>query len=176
MLGLCSKRCRERVSIHIPQDLDEAIVDLGSADALLGMRLHSCILAARLGIPFTAVSYDRKVDEFLASFRDQSSVHCVSDFGPQCWRSLKAQIPDAESRPQRHAELLTVLEEQARQNFLSLPGSIGTQVGCRIRAQGLFCLLLLLTVGGLAFLGWRVRSWCRAVGNHMSCLLLRETL
>ena len=38
-------------------------------DVLVGVRLHSLIYAAVMGVPMIGVSYDPKVDSFLASIR-----------------------------------------------------------------------------------------------------------
>ncbi|MGZ8475487.1 MAG: polysaccharide pyruvyl transferase CsaB [Candidatus Limnocylindria bacterium] len=48
-------------------DLDELMGHIGSAELVIGMRLHALILAATAGVPFVAVSYDPKVDAFAAS-------------------------------------------------------------------------------------------------------------
>ncbi len=50
-------------------DLDELMGRIGSAELVIGMRLHALILAAVAGVPFVAVSYDPKVDAFAAALR-----------------------------------------------------------------------------------------------------------
>lgn len=48
-------------------DLEELMGHIGSAELVIGMRLHALILAAAAGVPFVAVSYDPKVDVFAAA-------------------------------------------------------------------------------------------------------------
>ncbi|MEP7081614.1 MAG: polysaccharide pyruvyl transferase CsaB [Chloroflexota bacterium] len=50
-------------------DLEALMGHIGSAELVIGMRLHALILAATAGVPFVAVSYDPKVDAFAAAVR-----------------------------------------------------------------------------------------------------------
>lgn len=43
----------------------EIISFIGHMDFILGMRLHSIIIAAVLGVPFVGISYDPKIDRFI---------------------------------------------------------------------------------------------------------------
>lgn len=46
-------------------NFQEIISFIGHMDFVLGMRLHSIIIAAVLGVPFVGVSYDPKIDRFI---------------------------------------------------------------------------------------------------------------
>lgn len=48
---------------------EETLSIIGCMDVLVGVRLHSLIYAAVMGVPMIGVSYDPKVDSFLASIR-----------------------------------------------------------------------------------------------------------
>lgn len=56
---------RDKISIHIPADLNDAMEEVKAADFVLSMRLHGCVFAAAMGTPFFAVPYDPKVSEFM---------------------------------------------------------------------------------------------------------------
>ena len=58
---------------------EETLSIIGCMDVLVGVRLHSLIYAAVMGVPMIGVSYDPKVDSFLASI-DQPTHFTVSDF------------------------------------------------------------------------------------------------
>ena len=48
---------------------EETLSIIGCMDVLVGVRLHSLIYAAVMGVPMIGVSYDPKVDSFLSSIR-----------------------------------------------------------------------------------------------------------
>lgn len=54
-----------------PLSVEDAYAIFSEADFVIGMRLHSVVLAARYGIPFVALSYDEKV----SSFVDELGMH-----------------------------------------------------------------------------------------------------
>ena len=58
---------------------EETLSIIGCMDVLVGVRLHSLIYAAVMGVPMLGVSYDPKVDSFLSSI-DQPTCFTVEDF------------------------------------------------------------------------------------------------
>jgi len=52
---------------------EETLSIIGSMDVMVGVRLHSLIYAAVMGVPMIGVSYDPKVDSFLASIQRPTS-------------------------------------------------------------------------------------------------------
>ena len=58
---------------------EETLSIIGCMDVLVGIRLHSLIYAAVMGVPMIGVSYDPKVDSFLASI-DRPTLCDVADF------------------------------------------------------------------------------------------------
>lgn len=58
---------------------EETLSIIGCMDVLVGVRLHSLIYAAVMGVPMIGVSYDPKVDSFLASI-DRPTLCDVKDF------------------------------------------------------------------------------------------------
>lgn len=58
---------------------EEMLSIIGSMDILVGVRLHSLIYAAVMGVPMLGISYDPKIDSFLASI-DRPTLSDVEDF------------------------------------------------------------------------------------------------
>lgn len=58
---------------------EETLSIIGCMDVLVGVRLHSLIYAAVMGVPMIGVSYDPKVDSFLASI-EQPTPFTTDDF------------------------------------------------------------------------------------------------
>ncbi|MFC1745590.1 DUF5693 family protein [Candidatus Riflebacteria bacterium] len=73
----------EVVSYHEGEE-KEFLAQFGEASYLIGMRLHSLILAMQMGIPFIALSYDEKIDGIL------------QDHGYDLFYDLKGGIPKIE--------------------------------------------------------------------------------
>ena len=69
------------------------IEDLKQSDYLIGMRLHSLIFATQLGIPFVAVSYASKINNYLDDIGLSNFVVGVNNYKalPQKIKQLKAQ-------------------------------------------------------------------------------------
>ena len=55
---------------------------LKRCDVMVGMRLHSLLLAVDAGLPFAAVSYAPKVTEFVRAVRMTEHLHAVDDLDP----------------------------------------------------------------------------------------------
>ena len=58
---------------------EETLSIIGCMDVLVGVRLHSLIYAAVMGVPMIGVSYDPKVDSFLSSIQ-QPTLCSVEEF------------------------------------------------------------------------------------------------
>lgn len=53
------------VLVNEKMNFHEIISFIGNMDFVIGMRLHSIIIAAVMGVPFVGVSYDPKIDRFI---------------------------------------------------------------------------------------------------------------
>jgi len=81
-------------------DVEEVFVLTGKMDLVIGMRLHALIMAMAQGIPTVALSYDPKVDAFMASIEND---HCfnVEEFTPQ---QVAKSVMDQISNMKKEAE------------------------------------------------------------------------
>ena len=62
MSALLGKRGFRALPIKEVENVDEALLAYANMDLLLGMRMHSNILAALSGTPFVAISYEHKTE------------------------------------------------------------------------------------------------------------------
>ncbi|RIZ72123.1 MAG: hypothetical protein D0530_00460 [Methylococcales bacterium] len=96
---------------------DESKKALSEADAFVGMRLHACILAVSLGIPTVAISYDRKVENFMsgvgltsctlrlenaASNLNIENIHTKHLYFAQAWPTISANIDSIHQEMKSH--------------------------------------------------------------------------
>ena len=97
-------------------------------DVLVGVRLHSLIYAAVMGVPMIGVSYDPKVDSFLASI-ERPTHFTVENFTLEGFQSAFAEtMEDREkicdttarcleglvSKLDRNEEFIRMLMEQSK--------------------------------------------------------------
>lgn len=69
---------------------EETLSIIGCMDVLVGVRLHSLIYAAVMGVPMIGVSYDPKVDSFLASI-ERPTHFTVENFTLEGFQSAFAE-------------------------------------------------------------------------------------
>lgn len=87
---------------------EETLSIIGCMDVLVGVRLHSLIYAAVMGVPMIGVSYDPKVDSFLSSI-DRPTLCDVKDF--TCEKFQAAFRETLDSREAIRAATARRLEE-----------------------------------------------------------------
>lgn len=68
--------------IDKPINFKEIMSIIGNVELVLGMRLHSIILAAVMSVPFVGVSYDPKIERFIERLEMYSAGH-IKDIDPQ---------------------------------------------------------------------------------------------
>ncbi len=54
----------DALALPRPASVGEALRLFGSSTLVVGLRLHSLVLAARVGTPFTSINYDLKIEGF----------------------------------------------------------------------------------------------------------------
>ncbi len=91
---------------------EELMSIIGGLDLLVGMRLHALIFAALSHIPMIGISYDPKIDNFLASI-GQEALFPVEKFDAD--RLLRVSREILQGNERAHPEKVEALQEKARE-------------------------------------------------------------
>ncbi|HVI48416.1 MAG TPA: polysaccharide pyruvyl transferase family protein [Chitinophaga sp.] len=121
------ERYRDKISIHVPADLDDALQEVRHADFLLSMRLHGCVFAAAMGISFVAVPYDHKVSEFMRRLSLEDRIVPMDKLSP----AYADRILECLQQPDFKAPWKEAFDKQqqlSRSNFTCIPELLETNV------------------------------------------------
>ena len=95
---------------------EETLSIIGCMDVLVGVRLHSLIYAAVMGVPMIGISYDPKVDSFLSSI-EQSALCDVRDFSCEKFKeAFRKAVENRDHICQTTEECLSALIKKLDQN------------------------------------------------------------
>ncbi|MNR26487.1 Polysaccharide pyruvyl transferase [compost metagenome] len=90
------------------------LAEVSRCQALIGMRLHSLIYAASQRVPLLGISYDPKIDHFLARL-GSVPVGTSDQLDPQIVASeLRSLLLEGESWRSRNASRIDTLKQEAR--------------------------------------------------------------
>lgn len=84
---------------------------IANTDLIIGMRLHSLILAAHCGIPFVSLSYDPKIDRFVQRVGYDPQIDAVSTV---TYESLRERIVDSITHLEQYRKMMQPHVEELR--------------------------------------------------------------
>ena len=85
-------------------------------DLMLAIRLHALIFAGVMGVPMIGISYDPKIDRFLASIGEQPVGRLQDVTAEELMAEVRRKWHDKQAFQQQNAALLAQLREQAAAN------------------------------------------------------------
>ena len=89
---------------------------VGNMDLMLGIRLHALIFAGVMGVPMLGISYDPKIDRFLASIGESPVGNLETVTADELMVEIRRKWNDKASFRKRNAELLVRLRDLAARN------------------------------------------------------------
>jgi polysaccharide pyruvyl transferase CsaB len=115
-LELQSTMQRPSVILDKPITFREAASVIANFDLMIGMRLHSLILAALSNVPLVPISYDPKIDRFIHSL-DLTQIHSVHTVEVEAlMRTIEYCLHNREEIHRKIAARVAVLREEAKRS------------------------------------------------------------
>ena len=106
------------VLLNDKMNFHEIISFIGNMDFILGMRLHSIIIAAVMGVPFVGVSYDPKIDRFIERVQMDSAGSIQTVSYESLSQIVNQNLQTLEDVTRRLTTQITELTAQAEQSSL----------------------------------------------------------
>ncbi len=101
----------------LEKGLTPLLANIASCDLMIGMRLHALILAAAVGVPSVALSYDPKVDAFMQGSGQGDAVYDLARPDPDALQSLLTGVwAERASRSEALRAALPGLRARAARN------------------------------------------------------------
>ncbi|WP_443872565.1 polysaccharide pyruvyl transferase family protein, partial [Mitsuokella multacida] len=100
---------------------------VGNMDLMLAIRLHALIFAGVMGVPMIGVSYDPKIDRFLASIGEKPVGSLDDVTADELMAEVRRKWNDKAVFRKRNAELLAKLRDLAARNAELALQLIGNQ-------------------------------------------------
>ena len=93
-------------------DVEEMLGLLGNLHMMIGMRLHSLIMAAVMGVPIVGISYDPKIDSFMKQTSQPLAGRAETITEDQMWNTIRKAL---ETREANLPEYLRIIDEKREQ-------------------------------------------------------------
>ena len=158
ILKRATQQVRHRARIEVPETLEDALRGIAQLDALVAMRLHACVFAAYLGVPFVALPYDNKVRMFVEAAGMADRLRSLSEVAPEWAEDIRAVVRTHGKQDAPRAEALSRIREQAERNFHLAAQAVSQKVTVCVRLRAVSWVVFLLFVG---LAGEALRLWKR---------------
>ncbi len=103
----------EAILLKNQASVEEMLGILSKLHLMIGMRLHSLIMAAVMGIPIVGLSYDPKVDAFVKSTCQPLAGRAETITDDEMWHSVKEALDNREENMPEYIQIINEAREQA---------------------------------------------------------------
>lgn len=107
------KSLGSKITTRQTEDPQAMLLEVGRCDALVGMRLHSLIYAASQRVPVAGISYDPKIDSFLAQLKVKAIGNSEQVRPERLAEELAHLLDDSESWKAEREPLIAELKREA---------------------------------------------------------------
>ena len=94
-------------------NVEEMLGILGSLQMMIGMRLHSLIMAAVMGVPIVGITYDPKVDSFMKQACQPLAGRAETITDDELWNTVKTALENREANLPEYLQIIDGKREQA---------------------------------------------------------------